>query len=78
MDYETHLTGQEIPEEATSAARKGELLVGYSIEQDDDGDWVLIPPENVTIFSVPGEGVLLSASNESDALAEALNYLAGH
>jgi hypothetical protein len=76
MDTYTHMTGTEIPEAAISAARDGKLLPGYCVERDSDGDWVLIPPEDVTIFSAPGEGVLLGAQSESDAFAEAIDYLA--
>lgn len=36
------------------------LPAGYELEQDSDGDWVLIPPADITIFSVPGEGWLVT------------------
>ena len=48
-----------------------------TVERDSDGDWVICPPDNVTIFSVPGEGYLLAASTEEDAVQEAQAYLAG-
>lgn len=52
------------------------LLQGYEVVQDSDGDWVLIPPEDVTIFSVPGEPLLLAAVTEGEAVAEASGFLA--
>lgn len=33
---------------------------GYSVVQDDDGDWLLVPPDHVTIFSMPGEAWLVT------------------
>lgn len=51
------------------------LRFGCEVDQDSDGDWVIIPPPNVTIFSEPGEGVLLVAENREAALAEAEEYL---
>lgn len=41
---------------------EAEMPVGYSLEQDGDGDWILVPPGDVTIFSVPGEGWLVCDS----------------
>lgn len=52
------------------------LKFGCSVEQDSDGDWVIVPPLDVTIFSVPGEPFLLAASTEQEAHEEALAYLA--
>lgn len=57
--------------------RKPDLPIGYSLEQDQDGDWILVPPEDVTIFSVPGEGLLIGTCDRETALADALEYLAG-
>lgn len=51
------------------------LKFGCTVEKDSDGDWVICPPANVNIFSEPGEGYLLGASNEEDAYKEAENYL---
>ena len=48
---------------------------GYFVERDSDGDFVLIPPPDVTIFSEPGEPVLLGADNKASARIEALDYL---
>lgn len=56
--------------------RINNLPNGYEVCRDDDGDWVLIGPENVTIFSVPGEPVVLwDAKDERSAVTEALKYL---
>ena len=52
-----------------------ELKFGCSVEQDSDGDWVIVPPIDVTIFSVPGEPFLLAASTEQEANEEASAYL---
>lgn len=49
---------------------------GYEVCLDSDGDWVLIGPADVTIFSVPGEPVLLAASTAEEAEIEAIDYLA--
>ena len=38
----------------------GLLPRGFSVEQDSDGDWLLVPPANVTIFSEPGEPWLVT------------------
>jgi hypothetical protein len=51
------------------------LPIGYKVCQDSDGDWVLIGPEDVIIFSVPGEPVLLGANNKEAAIIEAAQYL---
>lgn len=53
-----------------------ELPDGYTLEKDDDGDWVLVPPEGVTIFSTPGEGLLIGVCTEDEALSDALDWLA--
>ena len=56
---------------------------GYTLEQDDDGDWWLFPPADVTIFSAPGEGWLIADdymvrrdwNNEGDLVAACVEYL---
>ena len=48
---------------------------GYEVCQDSDGDLVLLGPEDVTIFSVPGEPVLLMAHTKDAAIIEGLRYL---
>lgn len=53
-----------------------QLPKGYSVERDSDGDWVLIGPADVTIYSVPGEPVVLwDARDEAEATDMALEYL---
>ena len=52
-----------------------QLKFGCTVEQDSDGDWIICPPANVKIFSVMGEGVLLSATDRESATVEAQNYL---
>jgi len=37
-----------------------ELPEGFSVEKDNDGDLWLLPPQDVTIFSAPGEGWLIT------------------
>lgn len=59
------------------------LPEGFTLEQDDDGDWLLIPPQTVTIFSVPGEPWMITTDfmqgrdwdNQSDLVAASLDYL---
>jgi hypothetical protein len=59
------------------------LPAGYSLEPDADGDFWLYPPEDVTIFSVPGEGWLVTDSymtgrdwkNPAHVEAACLDYL---
>lgn len=59
------------------------LPEGYAMERDQDGDPILIPPANVTIFSEPGEGWLVTAdymqgrdwNSESDVIAACCDYL---
>jgi hypothetical protein len=53
-----------------------DLKFGCTVEQDNDGDWIICPPDHITIFSVPGEGVLLGAMTEAEAMQEAAEYLA--
>lgn len=53
-----------------------EFRFGCELEQDDDGDWILIPPEDVTIFSIPGEGYLIGRCDRKTAAADAHRYLA--
>lgn len=52
-----------------------QLPTGFSLEEDQDGDWVLIPPESITIFSVPGEGFLIGHCDKETALADAIEHL---
>lgn len=52
------------------------LPAGYDLEQDQDGDWILYPPEDVTIVSVPGEGFFIGRCDEDTALSDALELLA--
>lgn len=54
-----------------------ELPPGYSLDQDSDGDWVLIPPADVTIFSVPGEPLLIGPCDRATALYDAIEHLQG-
>jgi hypothetical protein len=54
----------------------GALPEGYSLEQDADGDWLLVPPETVTIFSVPGEPLFIGTCDRGTALSDALAFLA--
>ncbi len=62
---------------ANDKAVKSNLLPhGYSLDQDDDGDWILSPPESVTIFSAPGEGLLIGQCDRNTALMDALDHLA--
>ena len=48
-----------------------------SLEQDDDGDWLLVPPSDVTIFSVPGEPLLIGTCDEETARQDAIEWLDG-
>lgn len=49
---------------------------GCTLEKDDDGDWILWPPANVTIFSAPGEGLLIGSCDAETAIADSHAYLA--
>ena len=55
------------------------LPEGFTVDtiefSDGSTDWAIIPPLDVTIFSVPGEPFLLSAATEEEATIEALDYL---
>lgn len=53
------------------------LKFGCSVECDSDGDWIIWAPAHITIFSAPGEGVLLVARTKEEAVEEAKAYLAG-
>ena len=53
------------------------LPAGYSIEQDQDGDWLLIGPPNAVLVSEPGEPLLIGTCDEATALADALDFLSG-
>jgi hypothetical protein len=48
---------------------------GYSLEIDDDGDWLLCCPPDVTIFSEPGEPWFIGTCDEATALEDAVAYL---
>jgi hypothetical protein len=61
---------------STENDRPGALPVGYSLEQDGDGDWVLMGPPDVILYSEPGEGRLIGKCDEATALADALEHLA--
>ncbi len=52
------------------------LKFDCTVEQDTDGDWIICPPDHITIFSEPGEGVLLGATTKAEAMLEAEEYLA--
>lgn len=51
------------------------LPAGYTLEQDQDGDWLLCPPDDVTLFSEPGEPLLIGTCDEETALSDALGFL---
>lgn len=52
------------------------LPAGYIVHADRDGDWWLEGPEHVTLFSVPGEILLLGrCADESEAVTAALQEL---
>lgn len=56
----------------------GVLPLGFFVTRDDDGDWVLVPPAGRTIFSAPGEPLLLTVGNEAtkrDAVSASQQYL---
>lgn len=63
-------TGQLV--RASDGAR---LPVGLTLEVDEDGDWVLCPPADVTIFSAPGEGYLIGQCDAATAFADALAFM---
>lgn len=44
---------------------------GFTLGRDDDGDFWLIPPADVIVFSAPGEALLLVSGDETTAEAEA-------
>jgi hypothetical protein len=60
------------------------LPTGYEVEQDGDGDWLLVPPADVTIFSTPGEPWLVTDDymrggdwdSRTDVTAACVQYLA--
>ena len=56
--------------------RPATLPEGYSLEQDADGDWVLLGPPDVILYREPGEGLLIGKCDEATALADALEHLA--
>lgn len=53
------------------------LPQGYSVEKTTADDWILLPPSDVTIYSVPGEGIILAAEDAAAAVVEAKGILAG-
>lgn len=77
LDYDD---GDESDVEADAVG----LPPGYTLEADSDGDWLLVPPEGVTIFGEPGEGWIVTDDymkgrdydSRADVLAAALDYLA--
>lgn len=53
------------------------LPMNCALGQDEDGDWWIIPPADVLIYSEPGEMALLgSYTSIADAISEAEDYLA--
>lgn len=72
MDNRTYSTGPTSPLPYRDIAA---LPEGCAVESDGDGDWLLIPPEDVQIFSEPGEDVLLGAETEREATDEAIGCL---
>lgn len=60
----------------TQSDQPAALPDGYSLEQDGDGDWVLMGPPDVILFGEPGEGLLIGKCDEATALSDALEYLA--
>ena len=64
-----------MPDTMTIASTKN-LPEGFTIERDTDGDYVLCVPEDVTVFSEPGEGLLLGRCTLEEAEADAAAYLA--
>jgi hypothetical protein len=65
----------EIRGEGITMQKVKDLERGFSLCRDDDGDFWLLPPENVTILSAPGEALLLNADNETSAEAAALTEM---
>lgn len=60
-----------------SAPEAAGLPQGYSVWSDEEGDWWLMPPSDVTIFSVPGESLLLvESASYGEAVREAMAFLA--
>jgi len=60
-----------------AAERRRQIQIGCcSLELDSDGDWILWPPTDVTIFSAPGEGFLIGRCDEATARRDAEEYLA--
>lgn len=67
-----------------SEYQKPVLPAGYAIERNNEGYPILLPPENVTIFSEPGEGWLITDdflvgrdwNCDSDCIAACVEYLA--
>ena len=69
---------------STDTAPMGALPIGYSLDRDDDGDYWLVPPSSVTIFSEPGEPWLVTDDHmvgrdwlrQEDVMAACCDYLA--
>ena len=67
----------------TTATLTRSIPADFSLEQDDDGDWILFPPVDATIFSIPGEGWLVTDAFmqgrdwgcEADVAAACAEYL---
>ena len=47
------------------------LPAGYALWADQDGDWWLDCPDDVTLFSLPGEALLIGECDIATALADA-------
>lgn len=79
MTFAAHITAQP----AGAIGEAGRLPPGFMIERDQDDDPILIPPANVTIFSEPGEGWLVTDyfmqgrdwSNDADVISACCEYL---
>lgn len=54
------------------------LPPGYSLEEDQDGDWLLYGPPDVVLFSEPGEPLLIGTCDRETALADAIRILNDH
>ena len=77
------MTQEKLPVSQSVRDAERERLRGCTLEQDIDGDWVLRPPITVTIFTVPGEGWLVTRDymqgrdwdSRSDVLSACEEYL---
>ena len=62
---------------ADTPTLESSLPDGFELAKDEDGDWVLIPPPDVTIFSEPGEPLLIGDCDYQIALGDAIEALKG-